>query len=114
MAVTLSARSDLLEEWRHIMSRFLDVSPYHQLSTLQRDPDLEHRVKEATRGWDFEESIRKHIVTGLIIVMTSYRHITDIDIRVAIVLFAALNIYVDAEPGVLGHWNLSPLCEASR
>ncbi|KAH9926455.1 isoprenoid synthase domain-containing protein [Fomitopsis serialis] len=65
------------------------------LPKFSRDVELEARVKAITRTWPFEQSIRRHIVTGLVITEASYPHVSDIEARVAIVIYTALFIALD-------------------
>lgn len=73
----------------------MDVAP----PKYERDIELEARVKAVTRTWPFEHQIRRHIVTALVITETSYTHVSDIEARVAIVLYTAILTAVD-DPGL--------------
>ncbi|KAH9830415.1 isoprenoid synthase domain-containing protein [Rhodofomes roseus] len=64
-----------------------------------RDAELEAKVKAITRTWPFEERIRPHIVTALVITETSYPHVSDIEARVAIVIYTAILTALDT-PGL--------------
>ncbi|KZT73399.1 terpenoid synthase [Daedalea quercina L-15889] len=64
-----------------------------------RDLELEARVKAITCTWPFEQHIRRHIVTGLVITETSYTHVSDIEARVAITLYTAILTSLDT-PGL--------------
>ncbi|KAH9926482.1 isoprenoid synthase domain-containing protein [Fomitopsis serialis] len=65
------------------------------LPRFSRDAELEARVKAITRTWPFEQRIRRHIVTGLVITEASYPHVSDIEARVAIAIYTALLTAVD-------------------
>lgn len=64
-----------------------------------RDHELERRVKAIVQNWGDEQALRPYVVTALILTITAYAHIPDLETRVAITLFTALIIAMD-DPAV--------------
>lgn len=90
----------------------MDVTP----PKYERDTELEVRVKAITRTWPFENQVKRHIVTALVIVETSYTHVSDVDTKVAIVLYTAILTAVD-DPDLFdsagGHDFWHRICDGS-
>lgn len=61
----------------------------------ERDVELEARVKATTHTWPLEHRLQRHIVTALVITETSYTHVSDVEARVAIVLYTAILTAID-------------------
>lgn len=57
--------------------------------------DLEERVNTITKTWPFENRIRPHITTGVVMANTMCAHLTDLDARAAIAIYTALITALD-------------------
>ncbi|KAH9829499.1 isoprenoid synthase domain-containing protein [Rhodofomes roseus] len=60
-----------------------------------RDPELERRVKEIVKHWGDEQALRPYVVTALILTITAYAHVSDLETRLLITLFTTLIIAMD-------------------
>lgn len=81
-----------------------------------RDPELESRVKEITQTWPFEEQVKPHIITSIVIVQTAYRHIPSVETKTLITIHTALAIAIDdfAISDVISHRNVfAGLCNST-
>ena len=59
------------------------------------DVELESKVAAITQTWPFKDQISKHIATGLLMAKMTFRHVSDVDNRVAIALYTALFLSLD-------------------
>ena len=64
-----------------------------------RDQELEQQVKAIVRDWGDEKALRPYVITALILTITAYAHISDLQTRVVITLFTTLIIAMD-DPAV--------------
>lgn len=60
-----------------------------------RDPELELRVKEVLRFWEFGKPIQAYITVGTLCAEIAYGHITNIDLKVAIAVLTTLVVCMD-------------------
>ncbi|KAH9923689.1 Trichodiene synthase-domain-containing protein, partial [Fomitopsis serialis] len=60
-----------------------------------RDHELELRVKEIVKHWGDEQALRPYVITALILTITAYAHVSDLETRVLITLFTTLIIAMD-------------------
>ncbi|KZT73360.1 terpenoid synthase [Daedalea quercina L-15889] len=60
-----------------------------------RDHELEQRVKEIVKHWGDEQALRPYVITALILTITAYAHVSDVETRVLITLFTTLIIAMD-------------------
>lgn len=65
-----------------------------------RDPELELRVKEVSRFWEFGKPIQANITMGTLFAEMAYSHITNIDLKVAIAVVTTLGSCID-DPEIL-------------
>ncbi|PCH34391.1 terpenoid synthase [Wolfiporia cocos MD-104 SS10] len=70
------------------------------LPQYPRDPELEARVRETLSSWGHEKALRPYIITGIMLTITAYSHITDFETKVQIALFTTFIIAMD-DPAVL-------------
>ncbi|KZT12294.1 terpenoid synthase [Laetiporus sulphureus 93-53] len=81
----------------------IDLLERLQLSVPQytRDFELEHRVKDTIRSWGpaFESLLRPYLPPAMILTLTCYDHIKNVDTKVQIALFSTLVIAMD-DPSV--------------
>ncbi|KAH9840017.1 isoprenoid synthase domain-containing protein [Rhodofomes roseus] len=83
---------------RDLLERLQFTAP-----SFSRDHVLESRVVDVLRGWgrDMFALLRPYVPPAIIMTITGYHHITDIDVKVKIALFSCLITGVD-DMSVLG------------
>ncbi|CCL98541.1 uncharacterized protein FIBRA_00540 [Fibroporia radiculosa] len=81
------------------IGRFIDEAKI-TFPEYTRDLELEARVKEIIHSWGNEQHLRHYVITALILTVTAYSHITNMDTKVLITLFTTIIIAMD-DPAVL-------------
>lgn len=79
---------------RHFLSKVSVQFPQYT-----RDAELEQRVKKIVQHWGDEQALRPYVITALILTITAYAHVSDLETRVLITLFTTLIIAMD-DPAV--------------
>lgn len=87
-----------------VIGRFLSKVDV-EFPQYTRDAELEQRVKAIVRNWGDEQALRPYVITALILTITAYAHVSDLETRVLITLFTTLIIAMD-DPAVFS--GLSP------
>ena len=60
-----------------------------------RDRELEQRVKAVVHNWGDEQALRPYVVNALILTITAYAHVSELETRVLITLFTSLIVAMD-------------------